>query len=248
MFGTACIPRDGAAPTEKPAAGSTAALDAARNASCETRARAALTTMNDDPTTRSNADPRRARRLGALRRRSPTRRRTGFRRPRRRRRRRHRPRWRAAGDAQVTSCSSASRRARAQRPVRRLRRVGWRARRRRCGARVPSPGPDLRTRGRGAPTTGVSARAMYRGGLSRRRPGAQQLQLPHDAGRLIMESGAHAHRLHGVPGRRRPDRAAAAGDRRAAARRLHRHAELPAHPDREGGRDGRRHLEPAQGA
>ena len=41
-------------------------------------------------------------------------------------------------------------------------------------------------------------------------------------------------RLHRVPGRRRPDRAAAAGHRRTAARRLHRHAQLPAHPAGEG--------------
>ena len=53
-------------------------------------------------------------------------------------------------------------------------------------------------------------------------------------GAFMMESGAHARRLHGVPGRRRPDRAAGAGHGRTAPRRLHGHAELPAHPHREG--------------
>ena len=56
----------------------------------------------------------------------------------------------------------------------------------------------------------------------------------------MMDSGAHGDRLHRVPGGHRPDRAAAAGDGRPAARRLRRHAELPAHPAREGRRDRRR--------
>ena len=60
-----------------------------------------------------------------------------------------------------------------------------------------------------------------------------------------METARARHRLHRVPRRRRQDRAAAAGDRRAAGRRLCRHAELPAHPAREGRRDSASHCPPS---
>ena len=79
-----------------------------------------------------------------------------------------------------------------------------------------------------------------RGRLSRRRPRPQQLQLPPDARRIDDGKRRARDRLHGLACRHRADRAAAAGDGRARARRLCRNAELPAPAPREGRRDRRR--------
>jgi phenylacetate-CoA ligase len=110
----------------------------------------------------------------------------------------------------------------------------------RRGARrvFQSPGPIYEPEGEAADYW-RRPRALCRG-FSRRRPGAQQLQLPPDAGRLDDGDRRARDRLHRLPRRRRQHRAAAAGDARAAAPRLRRHAELPAHRAREGRRDGRR--------
>ena len=112
------------------------------------------------------------------------------------------------------------------------------AMRARCAFRLPRP--DLRTRHWRAPTTGAGPRDVRRG-LSQRRPGAQRLQLPHDAGRRDHRIRRARPGLHRVPRRHRPDRAAAAGHRGTAARRLCGHAQLPAHPGGEGGGGRQRH-------
>jgi hypothetical protein len=101
------------------------------------------------------------------------------------------------------------------------------------GARLRLARPDLRTRGRHARLLARRAR-LYAAGFRSRRAGAQRLQLPHDPGRLHPGVRRARRGLHGVPGRHRPDRAAAAGHHRTPARGLHRHAQLPAHPGREG--------------
>jgi phenylacetate-CoA ligase len=95
--------------------------------------------------------------------------------------------------------------------------IGWRA----TGAparpaRVyQSPGPIYEPEGSGADYWRC-ARAMHRGRLSRRRPGAQQLQLPPDAGRLDHGKRRAGAGLHGLSRRRRQHRAAAAGHGRPA--------------------------------
>ena len=99
----------------------------------------------------------------------------------------------------------------------------------RSGPRASSPRPGRST----SPTAPapdywrMGARPVRRR-LSRRRPGAQRLQLSLHAGRRDDGKRRPGDRLHGVSGRHRADRAAGAGHRRAATRRLRRHAELPA--------------------
>ena len=75
-------------------------------------------------------------------------------------------------------------------------------------ARVRQPRSDLRTRRRRTRLLAHGPRVV-RGGLSRRRAGAQQLQLPHDARRLHPGVGRPRRGLHRVPGRHRPDRTTA---------------------------------------
>jgi hypothetical protein len=103
-------------------------------------------------------------------------------------------------------------RAARRRPLRRLlgHRLAWPARRG-ARARVPVARPDLRTR-RARQRLLALARAMFAAGFPRRRPGAQQLQLPPDARRL--DDGMRRARagLHGLSGRRGQHRAATAGD------------------------------------
>ena len=116
--------------------------------------------------------------------------------------------------------------------------IGWGARRR-GPARQPRlrlARADPRARERAARLLADGSRPLRRR-LSRRRPGAQQLQLSLHARRHDDGQRRGGDRLHRLSGRHRPDRAAAAGDGRPEARRLRRHAELPAHPAREGRRD-----------
>ena len=125
-----------------------------------------------------------------------------------------------AGDAQDRAARAPEGAARRQRrSVRRLlgdrlARPARRAARAACSSR---PGRSTSPRAQ-APTTGAWRARMLRRGLSRRRPGAQQLQLPPDAGRLDDGKRRARARLHRVRRRRRQHRAAVAGDRRPAAR------------------------------
>ena len=152
-----------------------------------------------------------------------------------------------AGDAQDRAVRAPEGVARGRRrPVRRLQRHRLaRTRPRRRAARVPVARPDLRARRHARRLLAHGARHLRRG-LSRRRPDPQQLQLPPHAGGRDDGKRRARDRLHGVRRRRRQHRAAAAGDRGAQAARLHRHAELPEDPAREGGRDGHlgRHASP----
>ena len=110
-------------------------------------------------------------------------------------------------------------------------------------------GPDLRTRRRRPADYWRAGARHVRRRLSRRRPGAQRLQLPHDARRLRSWNRARmrwaarfSRRESGKPS----SSSQAIGE--LQARRLCRHAELPAHPGREGHRDRQRCLQhPAEG-
>ena len=149
---------------------------------------------------------------------------------------------RAAGDAQAASCSQRQQRAaRTGDPFGGFaaHRLGRRCRAPAARAVFQSPGPIYEPEGEARRLLAHGARAVRRR-LSRRRPGAQQLQLPPDAGRLDDGSRRACARLHGLPRRRRQYRTAAAGDRRTAAARLCRHAELPEDPARQGRRARRR--------
>ena len=106
--------------------------------------------------------------------------------------------------------------------------AAWRAR-----ARLHVARPDLRARGAPRRLLAHGARAVRRR-LPRRRPGAQLLLLPPDAGRLDDRDRRARARLRGHPRRHRPDRAAGAGDRRPQAGRLCRHAVVPEDHPRKG--------------
>ena len=90
---------------------------------------------------------------------------------------------------------------------------------------------DLRAGRPGSRPLGRGARAPCHG-LRHGRRGAEHLQLPPRAGRLHDGFGRPGARLRRHPGRSRPDRAAARGDRRLPAGRLLRHAGLPQDPPR----------------
>ena len=107
------------------------------------------------------------------------------------------------------------------------------------GARLRLARPDPRA-GDGTRRLLAHGTRAVRRRLSRRRPRPQQLQLPPHARRLDDGKRRARDRLHGPAGRHRADRAAAAGDGRARARRLCRNAELPAPSPREGRRDRHR--------
>ena len=89
-----------------------------------------------------------------------------------------------------------------------------------------SPGPIYEPEGRGADYWRMG-RALFAAGLSRRRPGPQRFSYHFTPAGAMMDIGRARDRLHGLSGRDRADRDAGPGDRRHAARRLHRHAELP---------------------
>ncbi len=144
-----------------------------------------------------------------------------------------------AGDAQVGALRAAERRAAVRRPRR--------SAPRRARARVRFARADLRTRGPLPGLLAARARALCRG-FSPRRSRPQLLLVSLHAGRLDARDRRARARLHGVRRRRRPDRAAGAGDRRPRARRLCRHALVPQDHRREGGRDGRRVPQPYEGA
>ena len=119
-----------------------------------------------------------------------------------------------AGDTQARAFRPPER-GRARGPFGGFSTVGWGLRRRPCRASLPHPDRSTSRRGPRA-TTGVRRGPWWRG-LPRRRPGAQRLQLPHDArcahhgDRVRTPSGARSFR------RRPADRTAVAGDRRTAA-------------------------------
>ena len=138
----------------------------------------------------------------------------------------------AAGDRASPSCSSASRRR--ARSVRRL--LGHRA-----GAQVRgacSSRPARSTSPRGArPTTGASRARLFAAGFRAGDLVHNSFSYHLTPAGSMMETGAHAIGCTVFPGGVGQHRAAAAGDRRPAPRRLRRHAALPAHPAREGRRD-----------
>ena len=165
--------------------------------------------------------------------------------PRRRRRGRASPRakrWPACPSRASTNCSSGRRR---RAPAIRSAAFPRSCAARRCPASSHRPGPIYEPEGT-ASDYWRAARAMFAAGF---RAG----DLVHNAfsyhmtpGAFIMESGAHAVGCTVFPGGSRADRAAAAGDRRAASPTPIGHAELPAHPGREGRRDRQRRLQHAQ--
>ncbi len=142
-----------------------------------------------------------------------------------------------AGHAQARTARAPEGRSR-HRPVRRPRRhrLGRGAQARAARAtRVLLAGADLRT-GRARRRLLAHGTGPVRRRVSRRRPRPQRVQLPLHAGRRDDGFGRARGRLHGLSGRDRADRDAGPGDRRHAARRLHRHAELPQAAPREGRR------------
>ena len=149
------------------------------------------------------------------------------------------PRWRGCRSRASTNCSSGSRRAR-RRSVRRLLRhcAAPRMRARVRVARARSTNPKARRA-----TTGAAARALFAAGFRAGDLVHNSLQLPHDAGRL--HHGDRARIAVGCTvfpagvGQTEQQLQAIA---ELQARRLHRHAELPAHPGRKGRRDRHRHL------
>ena len=143
----------------------------------------------------------------------------------------------SAGHAQARTARAPEGRSR-HRPVRRPRRdrLGRGAQARATRAtRVLLAGTDLRTR-RTRHRLLAHGTGPVRRRLSRRRPRPQRVQLPLHARRRDDGFGRARGRLHGLSGRNRTDRDAGPGDRRHAARRLHRHAELPEAAPREGRR------------
>ena len=153
----------------------------------------------------------------------------------------HQPRrpGRAAGHAQGGTARTPARHG-GQRPLRRLfgHRLACTGPGTACRAGVPVARPHLRTRQRQRRLLAHRARHA-RGRPSRRRPGAQQLQLPPDARRLDHGKRRACAGLHRVPGRRGQHRDAVAGRGRTAPRCLRRHAQFPAHPGGQGGRNRR---------
>ncbi len=155
-------------------------------------------------------------------------------------RRRQRPslrarRWRSCRSRASTNCSNARRRSAAATPSAAFRpsagagRVPRGARAACSSRRARSTNPKAMP-----PTTGASAapclpRAFVAGDLVH-----NSFSYHLTPAGSMMETGAHGHRLHGLPRRRGQHRAAAAGHARAACRRLRRHAQLPAHRAGEG--------------
>ena len=116
--------------------------------------------------------------------------------------------------------------------------IGWGLRR---GAKrvFQSPGPIYEPEGHAADYWRI-ARAMFAAGFRAGHLVHNSFSYHLTPAGSMMETRRARPRMHRVPGWRGQYRTAVAGDERAACRRLCRHAELPAHRDRESGRDRRR--------
>ena len=110
-----------------------------------------------------------------------------------------------------------------------------------------SPGPIYEPEGR-RPDYWRLARALFAAGFPPRRSRPQLFFVPLHAGGIDAGNGRARARLHGVSGRHRADRAAGAGDGRAATHVLRGHAVVSPDHSREGGRDGHCAAQPRQGA
>ena len=89
-----------------------------------------------------------------------------------------------------------------------------------------SPGPIYEPEGRGADYWRMG-RALFAAGFRAGDLAHNAFSYHFTPAGAMMDCGAHAVGCTVFPGRHRPDRAAGPGDRRPAARRLCRHAELP---------------------